>query len=527
MRKKFLAMLLAAVLAVGLLSGTAWAADPTSGTCGDNAAWNFVESTGVLTISGTGAMDDYRRSSLPWDSYCSNITSVIIQDGVTTIGKCAFYLCTKLASVTIPDSVISIGEDAFTGCKNLTSVALPSSVTSIGSGAFLDCEKLTNVTIPSSVTSIGSGAFYKTPWLASLGEFATVNGILLEYSGSGSSVAIPSTVTTIGENAFEFCTDLTSVTIPNSVTTIDNSAFYGCYNLTSVSIPNSVTSIGNAAFMSCENLTSVALGNGLKTIGENAFRFCTGLTSITIPNGVTTIKNYAFFGCDNLKSVTIPGSVTDIASGAFTTHINSPEYVAIPDLTIYGEAGSYAESYANDYAFPFVVIRTTAPTFTDVPDWAAVEVSWGAGKGIVQGIGEGLLGAFRDCTHIEILTFLWRAAGSPPAAPAPVASGYDIEDFQSAINWAYEEGIINGSFVPSDPCNRASAVKYIWQALGSESAPASGFPDVDVNADYAPAVNWALDKGVTTGTGDGSVFSPDNICTRAEIITFLYRAYTD
>ena len=130
------------------------------GSCGDNVNYSLDTSTGVLSITGTGAMKDYNYySSAPWYSNRSYIKTVEISNGVTSIGDYAFYYCEGLTSVTIPNSVTSIGNYAFDGCSGLTSVTIPNSVTDIGDWAFSDCSGLTTVTIPNSVTSIGSQAF--------------------------------------------------------------------------------------------------------------------------------------------------------------------------------------------------------------------------------------------------------------------------------------------------------------------------------------------------------------------------------
>ena len=131
-----------------------------NGTCGTNLTWTLDTSTGVLTISGTGAMTDYASSSsIPWYSYSSSIKSIEVGDNVSTIGNNAFENCTSLTSVTLGNSVTSIGYNAFENCTSLTSVTLGNSVTSIGDWAFYGCTSLTSVTIPDSVTYIGDWAF--------------------------------------------------------------------------------------------------------------------------------------------------------------------------------------------------------------------------------------------------------------------------------------------------------------------------------------------------------------------------------
>ena len=268
-----------------------------SGVSG-NINWNLSDD-GTLTISGTGNMPDYYSSwDAPWYKYNQKIKTVVIENGVTNIGDCAFYYCKSLTSITIPNSVTSIGKFAFYGCSGLTSVTIGNSVTSIGERAFYGCSSLTSVTIGNSVTSIGNCAFANCTALT--------------------SVTIGNSVTSIGYGAFDGCTGLTSITIPNSVTSIGGNAFYGCTGLTSITIPNSVTSIGGFAFYDCSSLTSITIPNSMTSIGQDAFSGCSGLTSITIPNSVTSIGNCAFANCTALTSITIPNSVKSIGVNAFS-----------------------------------------------------------------------------------------------------------------------------------------------------------------------------------------------------------------
>lgn len=129
-----------------------------------------------------------------------------------------------------------------------------------------------------------------------------------------------------------------------------------------------------------------------------------------------------------------------------------------------------------------------------------------------------------ECTHEQILTFLWRAAGKPAAeseAPVTMASYY-----QDAVNWAYEKGFIGEGFDPAAPCTRSQAVSYIWQALDkAEAGQAASFTDVPDGAAYAKAVDWAVEKGITKGDGGEDTFAPDKVCSRGHIACFLYRAY--
>ena len=165
-----------------------------------------------------------------------------------------------------------------------------------------------------------------------------------------------------------------------------------------------------------------------------------------------------------------------------------------------------------------------ATTFIDVPDWCADAASWAAAEDVAKGVGNNRFDPYRTCTHAEILTMLYRAEGSPkPKAAAP----FDVESyFQDAVDWAYGEGIINNSFVPGKYCTRADAVKYIWQARGSQPVSSeSSFLDVFPDDNYAVAVFWAVELGITNGTGNGSAFNPNMTCSRGEIVTFLHRTY--
>ncbi len=302
-----------------------------SGSCGENLTWTLNKS-GTLTISGTGAMEDYNHTTFlhttsPWEKYDNKIKTVVIKSGVTSIGDYAFYWCDALTSVTIPDSVTSIGDYVFGFCYALTKVTIPNSVTSIGDLVFFNCTSLTSVTIGSSVRSIGEDAFYGCKALT--------------------SVAIPDSVTSIGDGAFANCTVLKSVTIGSGLRSIRENAFYGCKALTSIEaasdnknyssidgvlfnktetelicfpcgrgdkyiIPDGVTSIGDSAFYYCSALKSVTIGNSVTSIGYSAFSGCKSLTSVTIGNSVTSIGSSAFSGCKSLTSVSIPDSVTDI-----------------------------------------------------------------------------------------------------------------------------------------------------------------------------------------------------------------------
>lgn len=171
------------------------------------------------------------------------------------------------------------------------------------------------------------------------------------------------------------------------------------------------------------------------------------------------------------------------------------------------------------------------PGFSDVGenDWFAPAVRWAADSGITGGVGSGRFGAELPCTRAQAVTFLWRAAGSP--APEQAADFTDVPEnayYAPAVAWALETGITTGTgdtqFSPDQPCTRVQVVLFLWRAAGSpEPEQAANFADVPDDAYYAQAVAWAVETGITSGTGE-STFSPDRPCTRGEIVTFLHRA---
>ena len=156
-------------------------------------------------------------------------------------------------------------------------------------------------------------------------------------------------------------------------------------------------------------------------------------------------------------------------------------------------------------------------------------VKWASENGVTGGIGENLFGANLPCTRAQIVTFLWRAAGSPE--PKDMSGFVDVSAdayYAKAVAWAVEEGIVSGTsattFSPDAVCTRAQSVAFLYRAFGEKVNKAAGFSDVSADAYYADAVAWAVENGVASGIG-GGLFAPDQDCARGQIVAFLYRAY--
>ena len=643
-----------------------------------------VDDANIYYSSKDGVLFNKEKTALITYPCGKTDTSYTIPSGVTSIGENAFNHCTSLESVTIPSGVQTIGNSAFFNCTSLASVAIPSSVTSIGDEAFVDCTSLASVTIESGLQTIGNSAFFNCTSLA--------------------SVEIPDSVTAIGYQAFRDCTGLANVTIPSSVKTIEYYAFLGCTGLKSVTIPHSVTAIGNNAFQNCRSLESVTIESGVQTIGYRAFEGCTGLKSVTIPDSVTSIELGVFIGCTSLANVTIPDSVTSIEVGAFdsctslasvvipnrVTSIEEwafynctslasiflpngltvesaripntatqvrysldadkvtiteitlgtdKEKVDIPDTISGCSVVAVAEAYhpyvgnhthkysggtcalcgyikpsSNSGSSTYTITlepanngdvtsshktasKGTTVTLTVVPDKGYTletltvtdkngneieltnkgdgkytfkmsgskvtvkatfmednsmlnffvdvfpgdyyydAVLWAAENDITGGVDDTHFAPNAPCTRAQAVTFLWRATG----CPAPQSNAMPFTDvaegsyYHDAVLWAVENGITKGTsdtaFSPNATCTRAQIMTFIYRSEQAQGGGMQGawmfqnpFSDVDLESYYGEAVMWAVANGVTNGTSD-TTFSPNNDCTRAQIVTFLYRFF--
>ena len=172
-----------------------------------------------------------------------------------------------------------------------------------------------------------------------------------------------------------------------------------------------------------------------------------------------------------------------------------------------------------------------APVFGDVSEDAYYyeAVQWALKQGITDGIGEGLFGPDQPCTRAQIVTFLWRAAGCPE--PKNTSSFADIPAesyYARAVAWAVENGITtgtaSGTFAPDAPCDRAQSVTFLFRAMGEGTEGGAAFSDVPAGSYYENAVAWAAENGITAGTSS-TTFSPNDTCTRGQIVTFLHRTY--
>lgn len=275
-----------------------------SGSCSENIVWSLNTSDGTLTISGTGAMNDYSLSSVPgWDRYQNYVKSVVFADDITSVGAYTFYnggngyKYKKLTSVDL-GSVETIGEYAFRGCAFINSITNASSVKAIEDYAFLSCSAIADFPF-SSIITIGNGAFNNC---AGLSDFT-----------------FPTTIKTIGSAAFENCDSLTSITIPTSLTSVGDRAFAGCDGVTNVYFnSNSLSTVGNGVFSDTgvQSGATLTIGNNIGSIPVGMFSYFGRLTTVLGGANVSTINDDAF-AHTGLTSFNVAAETSTISASAF------------------------------------------------------------------------------------------------------------------------------------------------------------------------------------------------------------------
>lgn len=668
-----------------------------SGSIDGGLSWSLSRS-GALTISGSGKMPDFSSvaNAAPWDKQKDKIQSAVIESGVQSISGGAFSGCTALEKVSISDTVAQIDLNAFDGCTALAEFevaadnkafssdggvlfsagkellrcpvgksadyTVPSGTVAIAGGAFKDCAKLESLVIPDSVTAIGKSAFENCAALKRITlpkSIAMLEALTFSGCASLAEITLPDGLKALGEKVFSGCAALKSVKIPAEVTVIPTEAFSGCVSLESITIPKSVSHINEHAFDGCTALKKVdylgsdtdwsqvtkETGNNVLDNAEKSFtrtdhehkytdtvipptcteRGCTvhlcacgdkredsytpplghsyrdGICvrcGILDPNGDTQHKH------DFIPSVTKPTCLTE----GFTTYACScgecytKDYVSAvghkTQLQNAKAAGCMTGGYTGDEVCTFcgkvfkqgsVIFalghdpqpaRVKAPTCNEsgytgdlicmrcgdmtqigktvaaaghkffggvcsvcgakgaeaVPEFDDVKpgafyfdaVQWAVKNGITNGTGKSTFSPNDVCSRYQIVMFLWRAAGQPEAKAAVSFADVKPGDiFYEAVQWAVERGITKGtsstSFSPFAPCTRGQIVTFLYRSAGSPAiSGACDFSDVSAGSFCHDAVIWASSEGITKGTSAGR-FSPNEGCTRAQVVTFLYR----
>ena len=329
------------------------------GTLAGGLRWNLTKA-GTLTISGKGAMPDFASTGeQPWNGKSSQIRKIILENGVTNIGSCAFWNCGVL-SAEIPSSVTAIGNSAFRG-SSIISVTIPSNVKTLGDSVFQDCQNLSSVTISEGLETISQNAF--------------------RACSSLSSIVLPASIGEVGAGAFFQCQKLIRVafTPGSKQVKLGDNIFTQCYYLSSVTLPKSINQISEGMFQNCLMLATLEIPQGAESIGSSAFSSCSSLTSIIIPNSVTTI-GIAAFSASALRDIYFTGTQaqwnsvhksgdTIAAVSKMTIHYNYvPEKTDISKATVTLEKTSY--TYDGNAKTPAVTVNLDGKTLIPNTDYS-------------------------------------------------------------------------------------------------------------------------------------------------------------
>ncbi len=484
--------------------------NPTSGTLeSGNISWDF-SGQGMLTLTGTGAMDDFSPGEAPWDGQKQHIRFIYISDGITSIGSNAFYGLSNARSLYIPESVTSIGEGAFEKCGELKEIALPDGLLSIGNSAFRECTKLKEVTIPSSVTSIGTSCFAGCDKLKEIkvesgnANYTSFDGVLfdkdqsvlLAYPGhnKNQTYTIPSSVTEIAEYAFDGCHNLSEITLSTSLLKIGSGAFNECDAIESITIPASVTEIAQDAFMySLESLeeinveaenTAYTSENGVlfnkdkTTLLRIPDAFTTEDATYVMPNSVKTIGQEAFFECQNIEKLHIPNSVKKIEMAAFM-YFDSLTYIkyygtkmdwAMIEKEVFNDIldDVEIEFLSNEFSSTYTMKVGQSKNILDVVDFGenediAENASYSSSNTAVASFDEDTLVAIAPGETIVTATLNKDGGVIAISAQVTVSEQDESDDFKSAT-FTMDEGetwsITENIDFSDDELNRLKYVKW-------------------------------------------------------------------
>ena len=486
----------------------------------------------------------------------ADLTEVVIEDGVTEIGKDVFQGCVGLTKVTIPDSVKKIGTWSFYMCKGLKNVDIPANVEigdssfrqsgleqvtvsggSVGNYAFHRIDNLKKISI--NCETIGEEAFSGCDYLTdiTLGENVKTLGDKAFYTCDAlERVEIPSTVTDIGEKTFYSCPALKEAIIRAG--TVKAGTFYNCRALTTLIISDNATldgsftarnayaqgtletvkigkgEIGISAFNSCPNLTTVELGNGVTSVGDNAFSKCTALKSINIGDGVTSIGKNAFNGCTALTNANIGSDA--IGESAFNG------CTSLANVTLGNGVTSIGKN-----AF----LRCTALTSISIGS-GVTSIGSGAFNGCTAlrnaNIGSGAIGAnaFQDCSRLASVTlgdgvtsigtnaFLKCTALTSMYIGSSVKT---IESYAFSTCSSLSEVTISAAQIGNQAFRSANALKKVTLGDGVETIPAGAFSSCGMGYKnnspelYLKAGTWTSNGQETTVAEGASITTGDDV----------------
>lgn len=402
--KRMLSLILSACLLItAIYIPYACFAEITSGKCGRTATYEFDDTTGTLTMSGTGEVTGSLSGCTTWKNYKNSITTLIIEEGITSIYQSTFSSFPNLETVVLPQSLTSIGRSAFAKCSLLKSFNIPEKITKIEYSTFEYCG-IEELTIPDNVETLDSNSFRNC---ASLKKLTIGKGLKTVYP------------------AFSDCKNLEGVYISDLSSWINiefkstwpaqsnptlyaKNLYLNDVMLTDLIIPGDVEEIKPGSFANCESLKSITIPSTVKTIGNCAFLNCKSITDVKIAEGVESIGDYAFHSIDNIQEISIPKTVTNIGYSAFNYSKNLTNINVDPQNTAYSSVDGVLYNYdkttlikyppnrpATTYSIPSTVTRLENYSFDESKNLTSMVI-----PANVEAVGAG---AFDKCTGIKEL----------------------------------------------------------------------------------------------------------------------------
>ena len=344
---------------------------PTSGSCGANVSWSYDPATKILIISGTGPMTDYASgSATPWASYMTQIETVIVTDGVTSVGTNALSGATALQTVTMPASLEDIKLNAFSGCTKISYAYVDREEGTVdirGGNTYLvlvllyktsstptppdnpDDPSIPGTEIGGSIPGSSLTWTYSEATRAlnikgtgSIPNYASAKAApWAAYASKITAITVQEGITAIGNNAFGNMTALIDVYLPQSLTSIGDNVFNGCTAIKTVKLPEGLASMGKGVFRNCSSLKSIEIPAGIREIDDYTFCDCVSLESVTLNKGLERIGYRAFYNCKSLKFIEFPSTLQEIEAEAFWG-CSSLEGVVISSSPLYIGKNAFA-----------------------------------------------------------------------------------------------------------------------------------------------------------------------------------------
>ena len=438
------------------------------------------------------------------------------------IGSECFRGCSNLSAVGIPNGCTSVGSYAFAGTA-IKSVSVPSSVVSLGEGAFASCKKLSYAEIPSGISKVSASLF---------SGCSALEAFFVKDDGSYGSASL-----TVESNAFSGCSALRELVIYTRADSlrIAKNAFNGCSGLKSVSLDCRSLALEDNSFPAGAKIDYINISGEFGSVAANAF-YGVSTTIVYPANGTKwgEHKGESFGG--SLVWESYDNHVHDYKTTVVAPTCSERGYTIYECSTCREKFNAaYVPALGHSFANGVCSVCGVKNPFGDIDAkgrhiYFTDAILWAAQQGITSGTSATTFEPDGVCTRAQVVTFLWRMAGQPEPK-SPVNAFADVKEdqyYSKAVAWAAESGITTGTsettFEPDATVTRAQFVTFLWRYL---DRPVSGgygvFGDVSSGHFAYSAILWAYENGITSGTS-ATTFEPEGPATRAQVVTFLYRA---